>query len=68
MRYGMSEPATASDGALLEARDVRKSYVLGKRTLDALRHRERAAWDMRERFCPPNQMSPAFGESRPPSK
>ena len=34
----MSEPATASnDGALLEARDVRKSYVLGKRTLEVLR-------------------------------
>jgi len=33
----MSEPATASNGALLEARDVRKSYVLGKRTLEVLR-------------------------------
>ena len=33
----MSEPAIASNGALLEARDVRKSYVLGKRTLDVLR-------------------------------
>jgi lipoprotein-releasing system ATP-binding protein len=33
----MSEPATASNGALLEARDVKKSYVLGKRTLDVLR-------------------------------
>ncbi len=33
----MSEPATASNGALLEARDVHKSYVLGKRTLEVLR-------------------------------
>ena len=33
----MTEPAPASNGALLEARDVRKSYVLGKRTLDVLR-------------------------------
>jgi len=37
MHCGMSEPATASNGALLEARDVRKSYVLGKRTLEVLR-------------------------------
>ena len=33
----MTEPTPASNGALLEARDVRKSYVLGKRTLDVLR-------------------------------
>lgn len=33
----MSEPGTASNGTLLEARDVKKSYVLGKRTLDVLR-------------------------------
>lgn len=33
----MSEPGTASNGTLLEAREVRKSYVLGKRTLEVLR-------------------------------
>src|SRR5687768_6180468 len=33
----MSEPGTAFNGTLLEARDVRKSYVLGKRTLEVLR-------------------------------
>jgi lipoprotein-releasing system ATP-binding protein len=33
----MSEPGTASSGTLLEARDVKKTYVLGKRKLDVLR-------------------------------
>jgi lipoprotein-releasing system ATP-binding protein len=37
MHSGMSEPAPASNGALLEARGVCKSYVLGKRTLEVLR-------------------------------
>ena len=33
----MSDARPASNGTLLEARDVRKSYVLGKRTLEVLR-------------------------------
>ena len=33
----MSEPATPSNGTLLEARHVKKTYVLGKRKLDVLR-------------------------------